>query len=384
MASKHKILALLLFSFGLVCGRINADDRLQWLAVEFPNDSPLGVVSYSLGDSTATVKGISLALNLHTSLTLRNLGTKPIQGLALRVQAQDLTPAGSASVTVPSLNVMPGEVFPVRLDLELLRPFNSSRTEGALVQVTLDGVLFDDLSFYGPDRLHLRRSLTVYEKEARRDRRYFRTLIESGQTAKVREEMNFGLPDLRAPQLGFELLHSLRNRQSQSRPVALASVSLPHSPVEVVDGAATIYRNEVSAGKLDLRNRSAKTVETVDVGWILRDDRGQGFMAGSMPAKIQIGPVQSAVYQQTGVFRVSHLSGRPMLVDGVSVFVNDVQFDNGDVWIPSRTDIAQAELEPALKTAIASSPEQQKLAAIYRKKGLNALYEELRRTKAEP
>jgi hypothetical protein len=89
------------------------------------------------------------------------------------------------------------------------------------------------------------------------------------------------------------------------------------------------------------------------------------------------------VYQQTGVFRVSRLSGSPILVDGVAVFVNDVQFDNGDVWVPSRSDIAGADLDPALKSAIAKSPEQQKLAEIYRKRGFNALCDELRRSKNE-
>jgi hypothetical protein len=383
MVNNAKRFVLLLVSGLLVCAGMNAEDRMRWLAVEFPNDSPLGVVSYSLGDSTAAVKGISLALDLHTSLTLRNLSDKPIQGLALRVEAQDLTPSGSASVTVPSLNVMPGEVFPVRLDLELLRPFNSGKSEGALVQVTLDGVLFDDLSFYGPDKLQLRRALTVYEKEARRDRSYFRKLMESGQSGKLREEMNFGLPDLRSPQLGFELLRNQQVPANNSRPVPVASVSFRGSPVLVLNGAAKIYRNEVRAGEMGLRNRTMKTVQTIDVGWILRDDRGQGFMAGSLPAKIQIGPVQNAVYQQTGVFRVSRLSGSPILVDGVAVFVNDVQFDNGDVWVPSRSDIAEADLDPALKSAIAKSPEQQKLAEIYRKRGFNALCDELRRSKNE-
>jgi hypothetical protein len=174
------VVALLLGAFTAAA----ADDRsgMQWLSVEFPRDSPIGVVSFSLGDSTATVRGISLALGLHTSLTLRNTSSKPVRGLTLLVQAQDLTPGGKASVTVPSLNVMPGEVFPVRLDLELMRPFNTTRNGGALVQVTLDCVLFDDLSAYGPDKLQSRRSLLVYEREARRDRQYFRTLIDTGQT----------------------------------------------------------------------------------------------------------------------------------------------------------------------------------------------------------
>ena len=119
---------------------------------------------------------------------------------------QDLTPSGRASVTVPSLDVPPGEVFPVRVDLELLRPFNTTRTAGALVQVSLDCVLFDDFSSYGPDKIHSRRNLMVYEIEARRDRDYFRRLIETGKLAKLQQELNFGLPDMRAPELGFELL----------------------------------------------------------------------------------------------------------------------------------------------------------------------------------
>ncbi len=42
----------------------------------------------------------------------------------------------------------------------------------------LDGILFDDLSFYGPDNLHSRRTMTVWELEARRDRQYFRKLLD--------------------------------------------------------------------------------------------------------------------------------------------------------------------------------------------------------------
>ncbi len=47
---------------------------------------------------------------------------------------------------VPSLDVQPGEVFPVRLDLQLTRPFNAAKTEGAMVQVSLDCAIFSDLS----------------------------------------------------------------------------------------------------------------------------------------------------------------------------------------------------------------------------------------------
>ena len=113
--------AALLFSFFAVSASAQSGGR--WLDVEFPRDSPVLVVSFSLGPATtARLHGTSMALDLHASLTLRNTGSKPISGLTLTVAAQDLTPSGRGSVTVPSLHVQPGEVFPVRIDMELLRP----------------------------------------------------------------------------------------------------------------------------------------------------------------------------------------------------------------------------------------------------------------------
>src|SRR3954449_1359061 len=95
-------------------------DSSRWLDVEFPRDSPVLTVSFSLAPSTSRVRGASIALDLHASLVLRNTSTKAISGLTLRVAAQDLVPPGTGSVTVPSLDVQPGEAFPVRIDLQLL------------------------------------------------------------------------------------------------------------------------------------------------------------------------------------------------------------------------------------------------------------------------
>ncbi len=380
MASSWKY-PIFLAALMLGAGCISAEQHsaLRWLDVDFPHDSPLSVMSFSLNDSTATVKGTSLALGLHTSLTLRNSGKKPVRGLTLRVEAQDLTPSGKASVTVPSLDVMPGEVFPVRLDLELLRPFNTSKNGGALVQVSLDGVLFEDLSFYGPDKLHSQRSLTVYELEARRDRQFFEHLVAGGETGQLREEMNFGLPGDKLPQLGLELLRDPQSATRPDHPIAVSFVSFPDAPVQMLKGAAKVYRNEVRAPQVNVQNQSAKSVKSIEMGWILRDDRGRDYIAGSLPAAVDIGPVQSASVQEKGVLRFSHPSGRPMLIDGVTAFLNNVEFSDGNLWIPTRRDISNSQLDPSLKRAIGSSPEQQRLAEIYRKKGLTALVAELRR-----
>jgi hypothetical protein len=104
-------------------------------------------------------------------------------------------------------------------------------------------------------------------------------------------------------------------------------------------------------------------------------------MAGSLPADVTIPPVRQAKIQQTGILRFSHPSGRPMLVDGVMAFISNVAFSDGDLWIPSRTDIWSADLEPSLKRAMGNSPEQQRLVQIYRHKGMNALTAELKKDK---
>ncbi len=190
---------------------VSADVGGRWLEVDFPHDSPVLPVSFSLQEpgpiTTATVRGASLVVDLHASLLLRNTGTKPLSGMTLLVEAPDLTPSGRGSVTIPSLRAMPGEVFPVRVDMQLLRPLNMGRTKGAMMQLSLDCALFSDLSAYGPDNLRSRRMLMVYELEARRDRRYLATLLQAGRLAELREELNFGLQDLNPAQLGLELLH---------------------------------------------------------------------------------------------------------------------------------------------------------------------------------
>src|SRR5436305_9033097 len=153
-------------------------DSSRWLDVECPRDSPVLTVSFSLAPSTSRVRGAGIALDLHAYLVSRNTSTRPLAGLTLRVEAQAL-PAGKGSVMVPSLDVQPGEVFPVRLDLQLTRPFNAAKTDGAMVQVSLDCAVFNDLSSYGPDRLKSRRALLVYELEARRDRQYMANLLKN-------------------------------------------------------------------------------------------------------------------------------------------------------------------------------------------------------------
>ncbi len=355
------------------------NETQPWIDVEFPRDSPVLAVSTTFGPSSVRPLGASMSLDLHASLLLRNTGTKTISGLTLRVEAQDLTPSGRASVTVPSLSVQPGEVFPVRIDAQLVRPFSIGRAEGALVQVSLDCALFTDLTAYGPDKLNSRRALLVYELEARRDRRYMATLLESQNWAQVREDLNFGVQDLNPQQLGLELLRDPRANGWREQPVNVGAVAFRSSPVQPLGGAARVAGNEVRAPAIELKNTSQKTVQSVDMGWIVRDDRGREFVAGSMPAALHLAPVQTGTMTEQGTLRFSHPTGQPMMIGALMAFVNDVEFADGKLWIPSRTDIEGATSDPLLRRALATSPEQQRLAEIYRRKGIAGLQEDLRR-----
>src|SRR4051812_46898180 len=189
MSSLSKIRAVvgavvLVSSASAQSGRL---DPRSTMHITLPEDSPVTVMSADWGESTFNPRGGAMLLDLHTSLSLRNSSSRRIRGVTLLVQSQDFTPGGKASVSVPSLNVQPGENFPVRIDLRLLRPLTAGT--GPMVEIQLDGVLFEDLSFYGPNKLNSRRSMTVWELEARRDRQYYHKVLESKGREALRTAM---------------------------------------------------------------------------------------------------------------------------------------------------------------------------------------------------
>src|SRR5271163_3876881 len=120
--------------------------------VDFPADSPLSLKSVDWGGSDSTTRGGAMFLDVHASLSLVNTSQRHVRSVTLAVVSQEVAPGGKGSVSVPSLDIGPGAVFPVAIDLRLLRPVGA-RNSGPEVEIRLDGVLFDDLSFFGPDQL---------------------------------------------------------------------------------------------------------------------------------------------------------------------------------------------------------------------------------------
>jgi hypothetical protein len=339
--------------------------------INLPPESPVTLVSADWGESRTARRGGALVLDVHTSLLLRNSSSRRIRGVSLLVLAQEVTAGGRASVIKPSLNVGPGEVFPVRIDLRLLRP--SAGGAGPLVQVDLDGVLFDDLTFFGPNRLNSRRSMTVWELEARRDRRYYNSVLEAKGPKGLQQEILASLAQQAdRPRLDVQVARGGRATNIDTeRELQFAFLRFPDSPVEPLAGMARIAGSEARAPRLEVVNRSDRPVQYFEIGWILKDRQGREFLAGSVPGTISLAPGQKSQISPETSLRFS----QPLTVESITGFVSQVEFADGSMWIPSRGNLADVRLERLL----APSPEEQRLTELYRKKGLAALVEELKK-----
>lgn len=371
----RSLLALL----GIAAAWGQAPRAASSVKVNFPNDSPVALVSADWGESRTEARGGALLLDLHTSLSLRNTGQARIRGVTLLVQAQEVTPGGKASVTVPSMDIGPGDTFPIRIDLRLLRPMFSG---GPLAEITLDGVLFDDLSFYGPNRLNSRRAMTVWEMEARRDRRYFKSILESRGLEGLQQEALATLARLAdRPQLDVQVIPRGRTTtvaSAQERPIEFVCLHLPDAPVEPISGLARVVGGEARAPRIDVVNRSSRPVRYFEIGWIIKDRQGREFLAGSVPAAdsgLRLAPGATNQVAEGAALRFSSAAGRPVDIESMTAFVSQVEFADGTLWIPSRAALDA----PRFRAVLAPSPEEQRLADLYRKRGLAALVAELKK-----
>src|SRR5262249_1523069 len=217
----------------------------------------------------------------------------------------------------------------LRVDMPLLRPLQGQPA----VEVRLDGVLFDDLSFYGPDKLHSQRTLTVWELEARRDRKYFKTLLETAGREGLQKEMLASIArqgDRMQP--GVQMVRGRATNADPDREVQFAFLDMPEAPVQPLEGTARITANEARAPRFEVRNRSSKLVRYLEIGWIVKDQQGREFVAASMPADVSLSPNQSGPVVQDAALRFPER----LTIQGMTGFVSNVEFTDGSYWIPTR------------------------------------------------
>jgi hypothetical protein len=342
-------------------------DSRSTMHITLPEDSPVSVMSADWGESNATPRGGAMLLDLHTSLVLKNTGQRRIRGITLLVQAQEVTPGGKASVSVPSLNVAPGQTFPVRIDLSLLRPLQAG--SGPLVEIALDGLLFDDLSFFGPNRLNSRRSMTVWEYEAMRDRQYFKEVLQSRGRDGLRAEMISSLNrQADRSHMDARVSAGRATASNAGRQVQLAFVTPPNAPVVPEQGFARVLNDEARAPQIMMRNQSDRAIESVELGWLVKDARGREFVSGAIPIDVELAPRARSKVVQDVAFRFSEPGGQGIPIESMTAFFSSVQFTDGKMWVPERS-----------KFLPTPSPEEQRLVELYRRKGIDVLMEELKR-----
>jgi len=332
--------------------------------------------------SRTSARGAAMVLDLHMALTLRNSSPSRIHGVTLRVVSQEVTMGGKGSVTIANVNIGQGEVFPVRIDMQLVRP--TQIAGGPLVQIDLDGVLYQDLSFYGPDRLNSRRNMIAGEMEAQRDREHFKRLLAQVGKEGLQQAMlgslkrQSELPALtvrvrRGPSVSGAGVAAI----AAERPAEFAFVQFPDSPVEPIAGWAQVAGNEARAPQIEVRNKSSKAVKHVELGWLVSDQAGKQYMAGGLPSSAH--DLLLAPGQNTRILQESTLNftsnGQPVRVQKMTGFVNQVEFADGKMWVPNRQNLGN----PLLMKALAPSAEEQRLSDLYRRKGIDALIEELKK-----
>jgi len=345
------------------------------------DNSPLSLVSASYDQSRSTARGAAMVLDLDIDVTLRNTSPNRIRGITLRVTSQEAFMGGKGSVTRASLNVGQGESFTVPIQMQLVRPTQVSA--GPLVQVDLDGVLFQDLSFYGTDRLNSRRYLTACETEAQRDREHFKQILarqgKDGLAQAMRESID-RQKDL--PALDVRVRHGngaavASAGLASEHEAQFAFLQFPDSPVRPLGGSVRIAGNQASEPEIDVRNTSSKAVRYVEFGWVVSDPAGRQYMAGALPssdANLYLPPGSQASVRQDSSLKFS-ANGQPVNVQKMTGFVSQVEFVDGKVWVPNR----QSLNNPLLQKVLAPSVEEQRLSVIYRSKGIDALVEDLKK-----
>jgi hypothetical protein len=358
------------------------DMRVEPNSIKFDlrNDAPIQVESFDASESRVSARGSALMIDLHVTAKIRNTGGNYIRGVTLLLLAQESTPGGKTSFAFPSINAAPGEVFPISIDGRLMRPLQPGN--GPLIRVIVDGVLFRNYEFYGPDRLNSRRQMIAWGMQADRDRKYLKQVLQGHGVAALQQEMLDSLDrQAKRPHLDVTLARGRATTASSDSPghqAQFAFLQMPDSPVRPQEGWAEIAGNEARKPSIEVQNTSSKLVRYVEIAWLVKDMQGTEYLAGSVPAsegELYLPPGRSARLLQQTSLRFTRNGGQPVDIQNMTGFVNEVEYSDGSIWIPKRESLRHSDLLRIMPP----SPEEQRLSVLYRTKGPDALVADLNR-----
>lgn len=359
-----------------------AQDRLDpatSIKFDLRNDAPIKVESFDSSESRVYSRVGTLVIDLHVVAKLRNTSRDNIRGVTLLLLAHESIAGGKMSTSV-SGNVAPGDVFDMAINGRMMRPAQGA--VGPLVRVTLDGVLFRNYEFYGPDRLNSRRQMIAREMEADRDRKYFKQVLQARGPDGLKQEMLESLSRQSArPHLDVQVAHGpsvASSALTPDRQENFAFLQLPDSPIKPMSGSAEIALNLVRTPQVEVQNTSVKNIRYVEIAWLVKDAQGNRYFAGSLPAsdgELYLPPGRTARVLQDSSLRFSRSGGQPVEIRNLTGFVNQVEYSDQNVWIPKRETLKNSDL---LKV-IPPSSEELWLTDLYNHKGIEALVRELNR-----
>ena len=128
------LLAVLLLSAG--ASDAPAQRKLSWGPMPDPESAvqvsidarvPLAIASKDASETEFHLRGGLMVVDLRCRLSVENTGPRHVRAVTFGVVAGPVTAGGKASVSLPSLNVAPGDTFPVNLNLKLIRPMPAPR-----------------------------------------------------------------------------------------------------------------------------------------------------------------------------------------------------------------------------------------------------------------
>ena len=161
------------------------------------------------------------------------------------------------------------------------------------------------------------------------------------------------------------------------RQAQFALLQFPDAPVRLVEGSALVAGNEARAAHIEVRNLADKPLKYVELGWILTDPNGRDVHGvldafdGRLAAPAARRDRQRKPAEQPE-FHGRRTAGAYSEDDR---FRRQVEFADGKIWVPTRQNLD----DTVLAKVLAPSAEEERLAALYLRKGVNALAEELRK-----
>jgi hypothetical protein len=229
--------------------------------------------------------------------------------------------------------------------------------------------------------------MTATEMETQRDRTALKRVLAQGGNEALKTavlkilDRQKGLPDVQGRIVRGRVLTNVgvaAIASEQERQEKFAFLQFPDGPIQLIKGWAMIAGSDARTPSIEVANLTNKPVRYVELGWVLTDSNGRSYMAGSLPSS---DPAFTLAPHGTGKVSTENTleystSGKPLSIRKVTGFVNQVEFADGKVWVPSRQNM---DSNPLLLQVMEPSVEEERLANLYVTKGLPALVEELKK-----